>query len=48
MNTHARVKTYWAVGNTLVVIVAIVPVLWIASLSFKDPATITDGDVLPA
>jgi multiple sugar transport system permease protein len=27
--------------------VALVPVLWLASLSFKDPATIADGSFLP-
>jgi multiple sugar transport system permease protein len=47
MNPTARAKTYWALGNTIVIIVAIVPVLWIASLSFKDPSTITDGTFLP-
>jgi multiple sugar transport system permease protein len=47
MNPTARAKTYWALGNTIVIIVAIVPVLWIASLSFKDPSTITDATFLP-
>jgi ABC-type glycerol-3-phosphate transport system permease component len=47
MNTSTRAKTYWAIGNTIVIIVAIVPVLWIASLSFKDPSTITDATFFP-
>jgi multiple sugar transport system permease protein len=47
MNPGARSKSYWAVGNTIVILVAIVPVLWIASLSFKDPSTITDATFFP-
>jgi multiple sugar transport system permease protein len=47
MNTSTRAKAYWAVGNTIVILAAIVPVLWIASLSFKDPATITDATFFP-
>jgi multiple sugar transport system permease protein len=47
MNTSTRARTYWAVGNTIVILAAIVPVLWIASLSFKDPATITDATFFP-
>ncbi len=47
MRDDARAKTLWAVGNAIVIIVAIIPVLWIASLSFKDPSTITDATFLP-
>jgi multiple sugar transport system permease protein len=47
MSAHARTRTLWAIGNTIVIIVALVPVLWIASLSFKDPSTIADGTFLP-
>jgi multiple sugar transport system permease protein len=47
MSAHARTRTLWAIGNTIVIIVALVPVLWIASLSFKDPSTIGDGTFLP-
>jgi multiple sugar transport system permease protein len=47
MNRGTRAKTIWAVGDTIVIIVALVPVLWIASLSFKDPSTIADGSFLP-
>jgi multiple sugar transport system permease protein len=45
--TRTRTRSYWAIGNTIVIIVAIVPVLWIASLSFKDPSTITDATFFP-
>ena len=34
------------VGNTII-LAALVPVLWLASLSFKDPSTIADGSFLP-
>jgi multiple sugar transport system permease protein len=47
MNPDARRKTLWAGGNTIVIVVAAVPVLWIASLSFKDPSTITDATFFP-
>jgi multiple sugar transport system permease protein len=42
-----RQRTWWSVGNAVVIIAAAVPVLWIASLSFKDPSTITDGTFFP-
>jgi multiple sugar transport system permease protein len=47
MRDDARAKTLWGVGSAIVIIVAIIPVLWIASLSFKDPSTITDGTFFP-
>ena len=47
MNRTARSKTLWGIGDTLVIIVALIPVVWLASLSFKDPATIADGSFLP-
>jgi trehalose/maltose transport system permease protein len=47
MNRDARSKTLWGIGNTIVILAAAVPVLWIASLSFKDPSTITEGTFFP-
>ena len=47
MAVTARQKAGWATANTVVVFVAIVPVLWIVSLSFKDPSTITDQHFIP-
>jgi multiple sugar transport system permease protein len=47
MNRTARARTLWGIGDAIVIIVALVPVLWLASLSFKDPATIGDGSFLP-
>ncbi|MFI9568434.1 carbohydrate ABC transporter permease [Streptomyces rishiriensis] len=38
----------WAVLNVVVVLYALFPVGWIASLSFKEPSTLTDGDYIPS
>jgi multiple sugar transport system permease protein len=45
--TSTRRKTGWAVVDLLVIIYALVPVLWIVSLSFKTADTITDGSFIP-
>ena len=37
----------WSAVNVLVVVYALFPVVWIASLSFKDPSTLTDGSFIP-
>jgi multiple sugar transport system permease protein len=37
----------WAAAEALIVIAAIVPVLWLLSLSLKAPATVNDGRLLP-
>jgi multiple sugar transport system permease protein len=47
MNRNPRANTLWGIGDAIVIIVALVPVLWLASLSFKDPATIGDGSFIP-
>jgi multiple sugar transport system permease protein len=46
MNRTSR-KTLWGIGDAIVIVVALVPVLWLASLSFKDPSTIADGSFVP-
>jgi multiple sugar transport system permease protein len=38
----------WSLAIVAVVVVSLVPVLWIISLSFKDPSTIGDGSFLPS
>jgi multiple sugar transport system permease protein len=48
VSASGREKTLWAVCNAVVIICALVPVLWIASLSFKDPSTIADGNFFPS
>jgi multiple sugar transport system permease protein len=47
MTTTAKQKVGWGSANTIAVFVAIVPVLWIVSLSFKRPDTITDATFWP-
>jgi multiple sugar transport system permease protein len=47
MATTARQKTGYITANTVVILLAIIPVLWILSLSFKDPSTITDATFWP-
>jgi multiple sugar transport system permease protein len=39
--------TRWAVANTIVLLYALIPVLWIVSLSFKPADSITDGNFIP-
>ncbi|WP_434450555.1 carbohydrate ABC transporter permease [Lentzea sp. E54] len=40
-------KWGWGLLNAVVVIYALVPVLWIVSLSFKSSATLADGNFIP-
>ncbi|MCU1659291.1 MAG: sugar transporter permease [Pseudonocardiales bacterium] len=47
MATTVKQKAGWGTANTVAVILALVPVLWIVSLSFKDPSTITDATFWP-
>jgi multiple sugar transport system permease protein len=46
-NTPSR-KTLWALAVVAVLIYALVPVLWILSLSLKAPETIGDGRFIPS
>jgi multiple sugar transport system permease protein len=48
MERGTREYTVWGVGMVLIVIVSIFPVLWLLSLSLKDPSTIADGRLIPA
>ena len=47
MATTTRQKVGWGTANVVVILVALIPVLWIVSLSFKDPATITSATFWP-
>jgi len=44
----ARRATMWAIIDTLVVVYALVPVLWILSLSLKPTSTVKDGKLIPS
>jgi trehalose/maltose transport system permease protein len=47
MATTARQKTGWGAANAITMLLVLIPVLWIVSLSFKDPSTITDATYWP-
>src|SRR3954454_23284232 len=48
MQRGTREYALWSIAIALVLIFALVPVVWIISLSFKTPATVADGRFLPA
>ena len=47
MDTSAREKVLWSIGILVVLLYALIPVLWITSLSLKPPADIGDGKFIP-
>jgi multiple sugar transport system permease protein len=47
MKTSRRTQVYWIVGAVLIILYAIIPVLWIVSLSFKEGDDITNNSFLP-
>ena len=42
-----RQKVLWIIGTIVVLFYALIPVLWIISLSLKDPTTIGDQKFFP-
>ncbi len=44
----ARQRTGWTVANFVVIALALIPVLWLVSLSFKTPAAVLDPSFWPA
>jgi multiple sugar transport system permease protein len=48
MRRSAREVGGWSAAILAIVVVSLVPVVWIISLSFKDPSTIGDGSFLPS
>jgi multiple sugar transport system permease protein len=42
-----RTKLFWAIGTVIIVVYALMPIAWIASLSLKKPSDLTDGNFLP-
>ncbi len=38
----------WSLAIVAIVVASLIPVVWIISLSFKDPSTIADGNFLPS
>ncbi|MGV9824547.1 MULTISPECIES: carbohydrate ABC transporter permease [unclassified Gordonia (in: high G+C Gram-positive bacteria)] len=47
MRTTAKSKFWWTIANVVVVLYALIPLLWIISLSFKPPSSVTDGNFIP-
>ena len=47
MAATAKQKSGWITANTITMLVMLIPVVWIFSLSFKDPSTITDPTFFP-
>ncbi|MDL4777098.1 MULTISPECIES: carbohydrate ABC transporter permease [Thermomonosporaceae] len=47
MSRHRDRTAGWAVVDLVVVVCALIPVVWIAALSFKAPSTISDGRFWP-
>jgi multiple sugar transport system permease protein len=48
VTTTPRQKISWGTTNVVVVVLALIPVLWLVSLSFKTPAAILDPSFVPA
>jgi multiple sugar transport system permease protein len=48
MKRGTREYTFWSVGMFVIIAFALIPVLWLLSLSLKDPATIADGRLIPS
>jgi multiple sugar transport system permease protein len=47
MQRGSREYALWAIGELLIIAFALIPVLWIVSLSLKDPATVADQNFIP-
>jgi multiple sugar transport system permease protein len=47
MAATTRQKSGWITANVVVMLLVLIPVVWIASLSFKEPSTITDPTFFP-
>ena len=48
MRKGSREYALWSIAIAFVLIFALIPVIWIISLSLKTPETVTDGRFLPA
>ena len=44
----ARQRTGWATANFVVIALALIPVLWLVSLSFKTPTAVLDPSFIPS
>ena len=42
VNLTGRQRAGWGVANLVVIVLALIPVLWLVSLSFKTPTAVLD------
>ncbi len=42
-----KIQPFWILGSVVIVLYAIIPILWILSLSLKPQSDITDGSIVP-
>ena len=47
MAATTKQKVGWGTANTVTMLLVLIPVLWVVSLSFKDPSTITNATFWP-
>jgi multiple sugar transport system permease protein len=47
VTTTPRQKSAWGVANLVVIVLALIPVFWLVSLSFKTPAAVVDPTYVP-
>jgi len=48
VNSSGKTKAWWSIANILVILYALIPLLWIISLSFKPASSVTDGKFIPS
>jgi len=48
LNASGKSKAWWSIANILVILYALIPLLWIISLSFKPASSVTDGKFWPS
>ncbi|MGH2940234.1 MAG: carbohydrate ABC transporter permease, partial [Solirubrobacterales bacterium] len=48
MKVGAKEYSLWTIAITLVLLFALIPVLWLLSISLKPPSEIADGRIIPA
>jgi multiple sugar transport system permease protein len=47
VSTTPRQRSAWGVANLVVIVLALIPVLWLVSLSFKTPTAVLDPSYVP-
>jgi len=47
VSSTPRQRSAWGAANLVVIVLALIPVLWLVSLSFKTPAAVVDPSYIP-